>query len=149
MSTLVQLQPLNPVMWQAWEARGLAEERKSNATRVKAATWISIAALLTWAGLWSYLAPFEVVLRFLVAIGACVLVYKSWHARRYAIAAMFGALVLLYNPVMPLFSLSSDWLRIVLVVSAIPFFASLDRRSLAPVKAGTSFRTMTPAKERL
>ena len=46
-------------------------------------------------------------------------------ARRYAVVAVAGALVLLYNPLAPLFELSGDWQRAVLVVAAAPLLCAL------------------------
>ena len=120
--------------WQAWVAKGRARERQSNAARVKAVKWVSIAALLVTAGLWSQHATYDVVVRFIVAAGAIVVMLNLFHTRRYTFAAAFGALALLYNPVVPLFSFSGDWQRAVVVASAAPFVAALAWRQL---KEGT------------
>jgi hypothetical protein len=86
--------------------------------------WASIAALAA-AGLWSHLVPFEVVVRFLVTAGAMVVMFQAFQARYYAVAAVFAALALFYNPVAPAFSFSGDWQRAVVVASAVPFVVSL------------------------
>lgn len=142
MSTLVQLhgspggwqpppvKPLDEAVWEAWMVRGQAQDRRGSASRVKAVKWVSAAALLAAAGLWSQLTPYEVVVRFCVAAGAIVLMFQAFHARHYAFAAVFGALALLYNPVADVFSFSGDWQRAVLVASAIPFVASLAWRNV-------------------
>jgi len=39
--------------------------------------------------------------------------------------AVSGALILLYNPLAPLFDLSGDWQRAVFVAAAAPFLALL------------------------
>ena len=91
--------------------------------------WASIAALLAAAGLWSHLAPFEFAVRFLVTAGAMVVMFQAFQLRRYAVAALFGALALFYNPVAPAFNFSGDWQRAVVVASAIPFVASLALRN--------------------
>ena len=116
MSALVELQgspdvweppvvkPLDEAVWQAWVAKGRAQERRSSAAHMKAVKWVSIAALLVAAGLWSDLTPYEVVVRFIVAAGAMIVMFQAFHARHYAFAAVFGALALLYNPVAPAFS---------------------------------------------
>lgn len=111
--------------WQAWVAKGRAQERQSNAARVKAVKWVSIAALLVAAGLWSQLTTYDVVVRFLVAAGAIVVMSNLFHVRNYTFAAVFGALALLYNPVVPVFSFSGDWQRTVVAASAAPFAAAL------------------------
>jgi hypothetical protein len=91
--------------------------------------WVSIAVLLAAAALWSYLASFEIVVRFIVAAGAAVEMFEAFRARRYAVAAVFGGLALLYNPVAPLFSFSGGWQRALVVASAVPFVASLAWRN--------------------
>lgn len=126
--TLVE--PLNDSsLWHAWVARGRVQDRRRSAARTRAARWASIAGLLAVAGLWSHLPPYEVVVRWFLAGGAIVVAFQAFRARRYAFAAVFGALALLYNPVAPAFSLSGDWHRYLVVVSALPFVASLAWRN--------------------
>ena len=116
---------LDEAVWQAWVAKGRAQERRSSATRIRAVKWASIAGLLGAAVLWSHLAPFEVFVRFLVTASALVLMFQAFQTRSYPVAATFGALALLYNPVAPAFNFSGDWQRAVLAASAVPFIASL------------------------
>jgi uncharacterized membrane protein YccC len=87
--------------------------------------WASIAGLLGAAGLWSHLAPFEVLVRFFVTASALVLMFQAFQTKYYAVAATFGALALLFNPVAPVFDFSGDWQRVVVAASAVPFVASL------------------------
>jgi hypothetical protein len=68
--------PLDEAVWQAWVAKGRVQERRSRAARIKAVKWASIAGLLGAAGLWSRLAPFEVLVRFLVTASALVLIFQ-------------------------------------------------------------------------
>jgi hypothetical protein len=112
-------------VWEAWFAKGRAQDRRSSATRIKAVKWASIAALLTAAGLWSHVAPFDGVVRFLVTAGAMVLMFQIFQAKYYSVAAAFGVLALCYNPVAPAFSFSDDWQRAAVTASAVPFIASL------------------------
>jgi hypothetical protein len=74
------------------------------------------------------LAPYEVVIRFMVAAGATVVMFQAFRARHYAVAAVFGTLALLYNPVVPVFSFSGDWQRAMVIASSVPFVASLTAR---------------------
>src|SRR5260370_5996389 len=117
--------PLDEVVWQAWVAKGRAQQQRSSAARTKAVKWTSVAGLLAAAGLWSHLGPFEVVVRFLVTASAMVVMFQAFRARNYAVAAVFGALALFYNPVAPTFSFSGDWQRAVVAASAVLFVASL------------------------
>jgi hypothetical protein len=121
--------PFDEVLWQAWVAKGRAHDRRSSAARTKAVKWVSIAGLLVAAGLWSHLTPYEVVVRFIVAAGATVVMFQAFHARHYVFAGLFGALALLYNPLAPVFSFSGDWQRAFVAASAVPFAASLGGRS--------------------
>jgi len=112
-------------VWHAWVAKGGARDRRNSSTRIKVVKLISTAALLTTAALWSNVAPVDAVIKFVVAIGAVVVMLQAFHTRNYSVAALFGALALLYNPVAPAFSLAGDWQRAVVIASSIPFIASL------------------------
>lgn len=137
MSTLVGLQesreaweppqstPLDDAVWQAWVERGRARARRGAAARLKTTTWISIMTLLAVAGLWSHLAPYDVVARFIVAAGAIAVTFQAFRTGHQVWGAVFGALALLYNPVVPGFAFSGDWQRAVVVATAIPFVFSL------------------------
>jgi uncharacterized protein DUF6804 len=122
--------PLDEAVWRAWVAKGRVRDRRSSAGRIKAVKWVSIVGLLAAAGFWSHLAPFEVVIRFLVTASAMVVMFQAFQAKYYAVAAVFGALALLYNPVLPVFSFSGDWQRALVVASATPFVASLAWRNV-------------------
>jgi hypothetical protein len=123
--------PLDEAVWQAWVLKGRAQEERSHAARMKAVKWISLSGLLfaAAAGLWSHLTPYDTVARFLVAAGALVLMFQAFHTRHYALATVFGALALLYNPVTPVFRFSGEWQRALVAASAVPFFASLTWRN--------------------
>ena len=116
---------LDEAVWQAWVAKGRAQERQSSATRIRAVKCGSIAVLLGAAGLWSNFAPFEVFVRFLVTASALVVMFQAFQTRYYPVAATFGALALLFNPIAPVFDFSGEWQRAVVVASAVPFVASL------------------------
>ena len=92
-------EPLNEAVWQAWVAKGRAQDRRSSAIRIRAVKWASIAGLLAAAGVWSHVAPFEVVVRFLVTASAMVLIFQAFQAKDYAVPVAFGVLALCYNPV--------------------------------------------------
>jgi hypothetical protein len=118
-------QPLNEAVWQAWLAKGRVRDRRRSARRIQAVQWVSIASLLAAAGVWSYIGPFDGLVRFLVTAGAMTLMFQAFRAKYYAVAAAFGALALCYNPVAPAFSFSGDWHRAFVGVSVVPFIASL------------------------
>jgi hypothetical protein len=68
---------------------------------------------------------FDVVVRFIVSAGASVVMLRAFHTRQYVAAALFGALVLLYNPVVLVFTFLGDWQHALGLMSAAPFIASL------------------------
>lgn len=115
-------------VWQAWVAKGRAREWRGSATRVKIVKLVSAVMLLATAAFASNLASFDVIIRFVVALGAVVVMFQEFHRRHYAVAAVFGVLALLYNPVEPVFGFAGDWQRVAVAASAIPFIASLARR---------------------
>ena len=121
--------PLDEAVWQAWVEKGRARDRLTSAARVKTVKWVSIAVLLVTAAFWTSLTPYDVVVRFIVAGAALVVMFQLLHAKQYALAAVFGAVALLYNPMVPPFTFSGDWQRAMVVATALPFVASLVWRS--------------------
>lgn len=121
--------PLDEAAWQVWDAKGRARDKRGSATRMNAVKWVSITVLLVAAALWSQLTPYEVVVRFSVAAGAIFVMFQAFAVRRYTVGAVLGAIALLYNPVAAVFSFSGDWQRVLVVVSALPFVASLSWRN--------------------
>ncbi len=119
--------------WQTWVAKGRAKDLRGSAAREKAVKWVSIVALLVTAGFWPQVAPYELGVRFLVAAGAIAVMFEAFQTRRYAFSAVFGILALLYNPVVPVYSLSGDWQRTLVAASCLPFVASLAWRKAKPV----------------
>jgi hypothetical protein len=134
MSTQVEFRPpvklLDEAVWQAWLEKGRAQDARSRAARAKAVKWVSIAALLAAAGFWPHPSPYDVMVRFIVAGGALVVMFHAIHAKQYIFAAVCAALALLYNPVVPVFSFSGGWQRAVVLASAVPFVVSLAARNL-------------------
>jgi hypothetical protein len=122
--------PLDEAAWQAWVEKSRAQDRRNRAARMKTVKWVSLSVLFAVTALWSHLTPYDGVVRFIVTAGAIVLMFDASHARHYAFAAVFGALALFYNPVVPVFRVSGDWWRAVAVASAAPFVASLAWRKV-------------------
>jgi hypothetical protein len=116
---------LPEAIWQAWLLKGRVQATRRGAARVKAMKCVSTGALLAAAGLWPYLTSYDVLVRFVVALSAMAVMFEAFHTRRYAFAAVFGALILLYNRVAPVFTFSGGWQHLVLFASVIPFVASL------------------------
>ena len=116
---------VDEVRWQAWLEAGRARERRGDARRIAVLKCLAIAALIAAAGLWSPLATFDTAVRFTVTLAATVGTFQAVKAQNYALAVVFGALALLYNPLAPVISFSGDWQRAVVAGSVIPFVVSL------------------------
>ena len=119
------MKPPDEAVWQAWVAKGYAQEKRRSAARVSVAKWVSVAQLLFLAGLWSPLTPYETLVRVVVAAGAMVVMLVAVKAKEYAVAAVSAALVLLYNPFTHAFSFSGEWQRALFVACAVPLVTSL------------------------
>lgn len=117
--------PLDEAAWQAWLAKNRAQQQRRNAARVKAVRWVSAVTLLVAAGLGSYVTPYGVFVRCVVALGAIIVMFDALRSRHYAFTIVFGTLALLYNPLAPVFSLWGGWQRALVVATAVPFVASL------------------------
>ena len=117
--------PLDEAKWEAWVAKGRTQDERDSVVRAQAATWTTVAVLLAAAGFWPHTGSVEIAIRFLVMIGAVVVMAHAFQKRNYAVAALFGAVALFYNPVMPAFYATGDWQRAAVVMSAILFGASL------------------------
>ncbi len=120
--------PLDETVWRAWLNKNLLEERRRAAARVKAVKWACIGALLATAGVSSYvfspyISAYQTVVRFAIGLGAIVIIFESLRTRQYAFTALFAAVVLLFNPVLPAFAFAGNW--VILLASLLPFIASL------------------------
>ena len=51
-------------------AKGRAHDLRVNARAIAAVRWVTVAALLAVAALWSQIAPYEVILRSVIVLGA-------------------------------------------------------------------------------
>jgi hypothetical protein len=136
--------PLNETVWRAWLNKNLLEERQRAAARIKAVKWACIGVLMATAVVSSYvftpyISAYQTVVRVAIGLGAIILLFESLRARQYAFTAVFAAIVLLFNPVLPIFALSGNWP--IFLASLLPFVASLvwmkerTRRAAAPISA--------------
>jgi hypothetical protein len=112
-------------VWQAWVAKGRAEDRRGADSRVRLTRWLAIAALLAAGAFWANLVPYEVVVRFIVSAAAIVALARALRVKHYSVAALFAVLVVLYNPIFPALAFTGVWARILVFASALPFAASL------------------------
>lgn len=123
------VKPLDVELWQAWLAKGRAQDRRRIGRFITGVTWVTIAGLLAAVGHWPHPVAFDLVIRFVVAAGALRLIFHALGSRSYVVAAVLGALVLLYNPGAPVFGFSGAWRSALVVASAVPFVVSLAWRT--------------------
>jgi hypothetical protein len=134
--------PLDENVWRAWLNKNLLGERQRAAARIRAVKWTCIGLLLASAVVLSYsftpyVSAYQTVVRVVIWLGATILLLESLRARQYAFTALFAAIVLLLNPVLPILALSENWP--VLLTSLLPFVASLfwmkerSRRAAVPI----------------
>lgn len=124
------VKPLDEALWRAWKASGGAQDKKDLQIPMKTVTWSLVVALLAVVGFWSHLAPYDVVIRCLVAAAAIDLMTYAIQNRHYSIAPVFTGLAILHYPVRPLFIFAGNWQRMLLLLSAVPFIAALRPRDL-------------------
>jgi len=116
---------LDEAVWNKWIAKGRERDQRDIVVRIKAVKWFAITGLVAAAILWPLPAPFDVAVRFLVTASAMAAMWYAIRTRYFADSAVFGALALVYNPVVPAFSLPGDWQRALVAISAVPFAATL------------------------
>src|SRR5688572_33103395 len=75
-------------VWQAWVAKGRAGEQRRSAARMKAAKFVAIAGLLVAGGLWSDIVPYEVLVKFIVAAAALIVMFGAFNAKQYLVGAV-------------------------------------------------------------
>jgi hypothetical protein len=120
--------PVDEIVWQAWLKKNLLEEKQDAAAHIKAVTLacigvLTVAAVVSPYVFAPYVSSYQALVRFAIGLGAIVLMFKSFRVRQYAFTGLFAAIVLLFNPVFPTFSLSGNWA--ILLASVLPFVASL------------------------
>lgn len=116
--------PLDAALWAAWIERGRAHDRRVSAAIWKGLKGLSMLALVAAAYFWSYLLPYDGVVRFAVSAAALAAAVLLSTVRQYAMAAVTGAIALIFNPIAPALSLAGDWRRTLLAVTAVLLVAS-------------------------
>lgn len=95
---------------------------------MKAAKWVSVATLVAAIVFGSQLGYYGIIVRFVLTIGAIVVMLDAVHFRHYTFATVFGTLALLYNPVLPVMDFSDFWQFVFMMLSAALFIISLTWR---------------------
>lgn len=120
--------PLDETVWASWLAHGNAEERHRGQVRLKAVKWFSGVVLLATAMIWPMPDLYATIVRFIVSAGALVVMLRAFREGHHPSMIFFGALALLFNPVLPVFVFDGEGQRSLVIASAIPFLASLGWR---------------------
>lgn len=120
--------PLDEIVWRAWLNKNLLEERQRAVARIKTVKWTCIGVLIATAVVSSYVSTpyvpaYQAVVRFAIGLGAIVIIFESLRTRQYAFTALFAAVVLLFNPLVPTFALAGHW--VIPLAGVLPFIASL------------------------
>lgn len=98
--------------------------------------WVSVAALLLGL-LWRSSPSYQLLLQFVVSVGAILVVLQAARAAKYFWAIGFSAIAVLYNPIVPV-ALSRDiflWLNFVCLAT---FALSLAVVKTIPIRSRPS-----------
>ena len=95
--------------------------------------WVSISALFLAATSWRSAANYQLLLDFVVCIGAVVVVMQAVRAREYRWAAGFVAIALLFNPVVRFLGPPGVLRLLILVVCIASFAISLVALKTQPI----------------
>jgi len=109
--------------------------------------WSSLAALLM-ALLWRFSEGFQVVLEFVVCVGAFLVVIQALRARKYIWGTLFVAITVLFNPIAP-FALSHTKFLWLVWGSIAAFLASLALLKRTPLISMPSIANLKPGRESL
>lgn len=116
--------PLDEARWSAWIEKGRAHDRRVSAALWRGLKGLSMMALIAAATLWSNQLPYDGVARFAISAAALAAAVLFSCVRQYAMAAVTGAIALVFNPIAPALSLAGDWRRLLLVVTAVLLVAA-------------------------
>jgi hypothetical protein len=119
---------LDEDVWNAWIQKSIRSERVGTANRTRIVKWICIgvlagAAVFSETSFTAADSGYQISVRFVILLGALAIVLQSLRTRQYGFTALFAAVMVLFNPLLPAFDFSGK--SAILVVSLIPFAASL------------------------
>lgn len=109
--------------------------------------WVSILALVL-ALVWRPLTSYQLVLEFLVCVGALMVVAQAWRAGKYLWAAGFVAIAVLFNPAVPLAIPRTAFLGLD-ALCIVTFLISLAVVKTYPRLSMPSITNRTPGSESL
>jgi len=128
--------------WPDWLERNHLQDLHGVAVRTKWTKYASMAVLLAALVFWSDVANYQILLGFLVCVGAVRIAFLAAADLRYGWASLFAGMALLYNPVFPAFALAGRAAFFLVIASITAFAASLyllkPRLAPSPVMRGIS-----------
>jgi hypothetical protein len=118
-----QTQILDEGRWQAWLSKGRAHDARSAQLQGRAVQWVAVFTLLAAAVTGPEVPPYPMIVRIIVSVAGIALMLKAARVGQYALGAVLGFVALLHNPIVPVFAFSGGFDRVLLLLSALPFFA--------------------------
>ncbi len=110
---------------------------------------VSIAALLLAATSWRSAPNYQLLLDFVVCMGAIVVVMQAVRARRYLWTAAFVAIAVLFNPVVPVPRPTGDLFFLMIFICLAAFAISLAAWKTQPLLSIPSITGRTPGSQSL
>ena len=120
------MNPSNPgLTWKVWQPRNRLRVLQGLNLRVRLTKCAAGAVLLLTVLLWSNAGQYDRLVRFAVCAGAVRLAALAAAARRYVWETLFVGMMLLYNPVFPVFPFSGRLYLDLVAASVAPFAVPL------------------------
>ena len=111
--------------------------------------WVSIAALLMAALSWRSAEGYQLLLEFVVCMGAIVVVMQAVQETKYLWAAGFVTIAMLFNPIVPVPRPTGDLYLLMIFVCLASFAISLAALKTQPLLSIPSITDRTPGSESL
>jgi len=104
--------------WRVWQEKGRRHDEQGVDFRAKLTKYATIAVLFLTVICWEYAADYHMFLRFALCLGAVRIASLAISARKYTWAAAFAGMAALYNPVVPVVTLSGS-VDLLLVIATL------------------------------
>lgn len=114
--------------------------------------WVTMVALLTAAALWSSAVNSQLpqfLLGCVVCLGAMIVILQARQVKKYIWAGGFAMIVLLFNPLVPIFPFHEAWGRWLALLAIVPFAVSLAALKTQPLMSMVSITGRNPGSESL
>jgi hypothetical protein len=98
---------------------------------------------------WRSAPDYQLLLEFVVLVGAIVVVQQAVQAGKYFWAAGFLVIAVLFNPVVPVLQLSGSFSLLMVLVCVAPFAISLGALKTRPLLSIPSITNRTPGSQSL